>query len=291
VGRRRRRRHTRTSSKLCYKFNTAAGCSYGSKCRFVHKRQSSSSSSSSSSSNSNHKPNEMKQSTPRNPQLSYAAALTHSKKPNNTTTSTPIAQRQQQQQQQQQQQPKTTTATKKKQTSVRSEVLFFPDEKLPCNSFMERGKCYRGSKCDYAHRSTSFSRFLGYLASAKESVDVCVFTITNNAISDVLIDLHNSGVRVRIITDDEQSKSLGSDVLRLARAGIPCIHDGHEGHMHAKVSIVDNKLLMIGSFNYTRSAVLSNREHVIVSNDANQIRQFNAEFRELWTLFARNTFQ
>lgn len=35
-------------------------------------------------------------------------------------------------------------------------------------------------------------------------MDICVFTITNNMIRDTIISQHKRGVRVRIVTDDEQ---------------------------------------------------------------------------------------
>ena len=55
-------------------------------------------------------------------------------------------------------------------------------------------------------------------------MDVCVFTITCNEIADAILAAHKRGVRVRIITDDDQSKTRGSDVEELARAGIPVRH-------------------------------------------------------------------
>lgn len=36
-------------------------------------------------------------------------------------------------------------------------------------------------------------------------MDICVFTITNNMIRDAIISRHEQGVRVRIVTDDNQA--------------------------------------------------------------------------------------
>eukprot|EP00967_Tisochrysis_lutea_P024775 scaffold28472_cov22-Tisochrysis_lutea.AAC.1 len=61
----------------------------------------------------------------------------------------------------------------------RVQVLFYPDEALPCR-FMD--KCRRNN-CTYAHHATSLSRMLDFLNSAQRSLDICVFTITCNEIA------------------------------------------------------------------------------------------------------------
>ena len=47
-------------------------------------------------------------------------------------------------------------------------------------------------------------RPLQVLRSAQRTLGVCVFTITCDEIADALIQAHQRGVRVRVITDDDQ---------------------------------------------------------------------------------------
>jgi phosphatidylserine/phosphatidylglycerophosphate/cardiolipin synthase-like enzyme len=47
-------------------------------------------------------------------------------------------------------------------------------------------------------------RLLQVLGSAKRTLDVCVFTITCDEIADALIQAHQRGVRVRVISDNDQ---------------------------------------------------------------------------------------
>ncbi|MCA9056002.1 MAG: endonuclease, partial [Planctomycetaceae bacterium] len=51
---------------------------------------------------------------------------------------------------------------------------------------------------------------------ARETVDVCVFTITDDRITRAILDAHRRRVRIRILSDDDKSGDLGSDVERLA---------------------------------------------------------------------------
>ncbi|KAF9407795.1 hypothetical protein BGZ76_005989, partial [Entomortierella beljakovae] len=63
----------------------------------------------------------------------------------------------------------------------------------------------------------SFSNLLNTLNKARKSLDICVFTITDDQISNAVIRAHERGVRVRIITDNDKSEDLGSDAKRMAK--------------------------------------------------------------------------
>eukprot|EP00695_Tsukubamonas_globosa_P000346 TRINITY_DN1252_c0_g1_i2.p1 TRINITY_DN1252_c0_g1~~TRINITY_DN1252_c0_g1_i2.p1 ORF type:complete len:195 (+),score=53.33 TRINITY_DN1252_c0_g1_i2:63-647(+) len=81
--------------------------------------------------------------------------------------------------------------------------------------------------------------FLRFLQEAKKSLDVCVFTITDDRISQKLIDAHKRGVKVRVITDDEKAHDLGSDVEKLAAAGVPCQAGRQPFRSHAQQVLRD----------------------------------------------------
>jgi hypothetical protein len=77
------------------------------------------------------------------------------------------------------------------------------------------------------------------LADASKTADICVFTITDDHLSDAILDAHGRGVAVRIITDDAKAEDLGSDVARFERSGIPTRVDRSPFHMHHKFAILD----------------------------------------------------
>ena len=129
-------------------------------------------------------------------------------------------------------------------------------------------------------------RLISLIGSAKSTLDICVFTITDDRISGAILSAHRRGVKVRIITDDEKSMDLGSDIEELRKAGIPVRMDRSTFHMHHKFAVVDGSALLNGSFNWTRSASKNNQENYIISGDPKLIAAFLKEFEKLWAQFA-----
>jgi phosphatidylserine/phosphatidylglycerophosphate/cardiolipin synthase-like enzyme len=117
---------------------------------------------------------------------------------------------------------------------------------------------------------------------ARRTIDVCVFTITDDRLADTLIAAHRRGVALRIITDDAKAEDLGSDVDRFEQAGIPLRVDRSPFHMHHKFAIFDGSKLLTGSFNWTRGASRDNEENMIVADDPRLVAPFAATFARLW---------
>ena len=118
--------------------------------------------------------------------------------------------------------------------------------------------------------------------SARNKVDVCVFTITDDRISKAILAAHRRGVRIRLITDNDKAMDTGSDVDHLADAGIPVVVDRTEHHMHHKFAIFDARVLVTGSYNWTRSAASYNQENIVVVEDQRLVSAFSGEFTNLW---------
>jgi len=120
------------------------------------------------------------------------------------------------------------------------------------------------------------------LRGARETADICVFTLSDDRISEEVLAAHRRGVKVRIVTDNDKEYDAGSDISRLRDAGIPVAVDRTSAHMHHKFAIFDGRKLLNGSYNWTRSAGQYNEENLVVSNDPQLIERFSAQFESLW---------
>jgi mitochondrial cardiolipin hydrolase len=121
---------------------------------------------------------------------------------------------------------------------------------------------------------------------AKRSIDVCVYTISDDRLCVALIDAYRRGLTVRIVSDDEKIRDAGSDVLRLRDFGLNVRLDDTAFHMHHKFAIFDGARLASGSFNWTRNASSGNEENLVVTDDVRLVRSFDTHFERLWGKFA-----
>ena len=51
---------------------------------------------------------------------------------------------------------------------------------------------------------------------------------------------------------------------------------------HHKFCVIDSKLLINGSYNWTRQAAVSNQENIVVTNQPDLVRDFEAHFAAMW---------
>ena len=123
------------------------------------------------------------------------------------------------------------------------------------------------------------------LAQAKQTVEICVFTITDDRLTSAVLEAHGRGVRIRIITDNDKAADLGSDADRFLQAGIGLRMDRTEYHMHHKFAVFDNAILLNGSYNWTRGAAANNEENFVVTNNRRLVAIFSKTFEDLWQQF------
>lgn len=141
------------------------------------------------------------------------------------------------------------------------------------------------SEACFSPGQTCRERIRSLFRHARHSADACVFTITDNAITEAIVAAHQRGVRVRIISDDLKANDRGSDIEVLERCGIPVRIDRTRHHMHHKFAIFDNERLLTGSYNWTVSAVRYNEENLIVTDDGRLVGEFQQVFNDLWDRF------
>jgi phosphatidylserine/phosphatidylglycerophosphate/cardiolipin synthase-like enzyme len=123
---------------------------------------------------------------------------------------------------------------------------------------------------------------INQINAATQLLSICVFTISDDTIADAILTSHKKGKQIRIITDNDKSHDEGSDIEQLAREGIAIKMDRSPNHMHHKFMVSDEKAIITGSYNWTRSAAKFNQENIVLSREANLIKSYLKEFDQLW---------
>lgn len=142
------------------------------------------------------------------------------------------------------------------------------------------------------HSSAYFSpgescreRICTLLSQSNQCVDICVFTIADDTITEAILKAHQRQIQIRIITDNDKSDDAGSDIDYLLSKGINIVADNSPYHMHHKFAIFDNQYLLNGSFNWTRSASLHNCENILITDSPALLKSYQQEFTRLWQRF------
>jgi len=121
------------------------------------------------------------------------------------------------------------------------------------------------------------------LKQARKTLDICVFTITDERLATEIWNCHQRGVRVRIISDDDKMFDRGSAIPDLKSSGIPIKTDHSRYHMHHKFGIIDSRIVFTGSFNWTYTASKHNQENLLITSNFEIVKQYSEQYELLWT--------
>ena len=141
------------------------------------------------------------------------------------------------------------------------------------------------SSAYFSPGDTCLRRLCDLMRGCKSTLDICVFTIADDRLTDAILECHARGIQVRVVSDNDKQHDSGSDIVRLRDHGVAVRVDDGPYHMHHKFALFDGRLLANGSFNWTRSATHNNDENLVVTDDANLVRVFNLQFGKLWQQF------
>ena len=141
-------------------------------------------------------------------------------------------------------------------------------------------------ECYFFPNPSNEQAVVNMFRTCKKTLDVAIFTFTRDSIAQAILEAHQRGLKIRCIGDDGNSKVKGSDVRLLASVGIPCKTDNNlRFHMHNKMAILDNSVVITGSFNWTNQAINKNQENILFLEDKNIANQYTEYFEQLWNSF------
>lgn len=117
---------------------------------------------------------------------------------------------------------------------------------------------------------------------AETFINIAMYTLTDKEILLSLINAQERGVKVRVYLDRSQIESTYSISRLLVQKGIKVRISTNNYIMHNKFAIIDNRLLLTGSYNWTASANSRNDENLMVIDDPEIIARYQNQFEKLW---------
>ncbi len=126
-------------------------------------------------------------------------------------------------------------------------------------------------------------RIVELLESAESSIRFMAFTFTDNEMAQTLNQQHKAGILVEGIVEARNINDMGSDIEALQQVGLNVWLDGNPYNMHHKVMIIDDAIVITGSYNFSRSAAEYNDENVLIIHSPEIAAHYLDEFERLVT--------
>lgn len=124
-------------------------------------------------------------------------------------------------------------------------------------------------------------KLIDFVKSAKDSIDLAIYDINLDQLVHQLA-VQSKKIKVRVVVDKRQSKGSHSLVSTLIKAGVNLRYGHQRGIQHNKFTIVDNRMIETGSFNYTNHAAKANQENQIYLSSATVVERYKERFEKMW---------
>jgi phosphatidylserine/phosphatidylglycerophosphate/cardiolipin synthase-like enzyme len=125
-------------------------------------------------------------------------------------------------------------------------------------------------------------KLIAHVNRAQKSIDFMAFTYTHPGLAQAMLNRARAGVAVRGIIEN-RGASRGA-LVPLACAGLPVRLDGNKATMHHKVIIIDQEVVITGSFNFTGAADSDNDENVVIVKSPAVASKFINEMERVYNL-------
>ena len=119
-----------------------------------------------------------------------------------------------------------------------------------------------------------------------KTIDIAVYSISNQNIVDSIIEAKKNGAKIRVITDRTQAKVKGSLIDTIRSAGIPVLTNKGHKIEHNKFAVFDDKHIVSGSYNWTTNATMYNSENCNFFEQPN--KEYSQRFEYLWEKYNNN---
>lgn len=126
---------------------------------------------------------------------------------------------------------------------------------------------------------------LELLNNAEKSIYFLAFSFTTDEFGNAILRQAENGLTVAGVMEEEQVKSnIGTEYDLFKRAGLDVLLDGNDGQMHHKTIIIDKRIVITGSYNFSRSAETRNDENLIVIYNEQIADFYLQEFQRIYQL-------
>lgn len=123
------------------------------------------------------------------------------------------------------------------------------------------------------------SKVISVVGQAKSSIHFMVFSFTDDELGQEMINQAKNKVVVEGIFESLGADTQYSECGTLLNQGYDIRLDGNPKTFHHKVIIVDGKVVIFGSYNFSANADKSNDENILIVHDTSLAQKFEREYQ------------
>jgi len=126
-------------------------------------------------------------------------------------------------------------------------------------------------------------RIVELIKKAETNIYFLAYSFTSDEIAKAMLESAAEGVVVAGVFEENQYYSnTGTEFARLVDAGLDVRLDGNPRNMHHKVILIDDKIVILGSYNFSRNAETQNDENTLIIYNTDLASQFSTEFQRIF---------
>ena len=150
---------------------------------------------------------------------------------------------------------------------MRSVAAFWAASLLGLAGCQPRASIPQGIQVFFSPHGGATEAAVKALAQATNSVLAQAYSFTSVPLAEALLAAKRRGVSVQVILDRSQGTEKYSEADFLIHNEIPTLIDAKHAIAHNKIIIIDDFVVLTGSFNFTRAAEEKNAENLLIIND------------------------
>ncbi|GAA7218540.1 phospholipase D-like domain-containing protein [Helicobacter pylori] len=129
------------------------------------------------------------------------------------------------------------------------------------------------------------------ISSARESVKIAIYSFTHRDIARAIKSVVSRGIKVQIIYDygsnhNNKQSTIGyldkyPNTKVCLLKGLKAKNGNYYGIMHQKVAIIDDKIVFLGSANWSKNAFENNYEVLLKTDDTETILKAKSYYQKM----------
>jgi phosphatidylserine/phosphatidylglycerophosphate/cardiolipin synthase-like enzyme len=126
------------------------------------------------------------------------------------------------------------------------------------------------------------SGLIKQIDGAKKSIKVMAYGFTATNLAEALVRAKRRGVDVGLIQDEKSAQNNRETLPILLAAGIEVRSDGKHAIQHNKVMLIDDDIVITGSYNFTKSAESRNAENIMIVRSSYAAKRYADNWKSHW---------